>query len=344
MPRSPHTPDLIRVSALHGYIEIIESKLINPDALLSRVGLDRKQLQEPNNFIQYQQLIELLEITAKELDLPYFGLELGRWQSLNILGSVGYLMGNCDSLEMALKNLTKYYHVHQNSADLLLEIGQDYVKLSFLVRSKLKVSVYHGADLALSVGVNLLKQLTDDQIKLHRLELPHSANTNTSVYRQALGQVPVFNCPHTALIFDRKYLKLPIKNSDKQLFSILSQQLGHLNDSKRENISDHVEVLIKQYLLHEQFGVNLIAEKLSMSSRSLQRHLTQQGTTFRELVDDIRCNLAHQYLTESSLSLSNISDILSFSNYSEFTRAFKRWYGVSPKDYRKSLLHNGVKS
>ena len=87
MPRSPHTPDLIRVSALHGYIEIIESKLINPDALLSRVGLDRKQLQEPNNFIQYQQLIELLEITAKELDLPYFGLELGRWQSLNILSA-----------------------------------------------------------------------------------------------------------------------------------------------------------------------------------------------------------------------------------------------------------------
>ncbi len=74
-----------------------------------------------------------------------------------------------------------------------------------------------------------------------------------------------------------------------------------------------------------------------MSARSLQRHLTKHDTTFRELVDDVRCNLAHQYLTESSLSLSNISDILSFSNYSEFTRAFKRWYGIPPKDYRKSL-------
>jgi AraC-like DNA-binding protein len=336
MPRKTHAPDLIRVSALHGYIELIESKLVNPDALLSRVGLDRKQLTEPNNFIQYQQLIELLKITAKELNLPYFGLELGRWQSLNILGSVGYLIGNCDTLETALKNLTKYYHVHQNSADLLLEIGQDYVKLSFLIRSNLKISVYHGADLALSVGVNLLKQLTDDKIKLHRLELPHSCDENPSVYRQALGQVPAFNCAHTALVFDKKYLKLAIKNSDKQLFSILSQQIGHLKDTKRENMSDHVEVLIKQYLLHEEFGINLIAEKLSMSARSLQRHLTQHGTTFRELVDDVRCNLAHQYLIESSLSLSNISDILSFSNYSEFTRAFKRWYGIPPKDYRKS--------
>ena len=132
MPRLTQAPDLIRVSALHGYIELIESKLVNPDALLSRVGLDRKQLQDANNFVQYQQLIQLLELTAKELNLPYFGLELGRWQSLNILGSVGYLMGNCDTLEMALKNLTKYYHVHQNSADLLLEVDQDYVKLSFL--------------------------------------------------------------------------------------------------------------------------------------------------------------------------------------------------------------------
>ncbi len=336
MPRKTHIPDLIRASALHGYVELIESKLVNPDALLERVGLDRKQLIEPNNFVQYQQLIELLEITAKELNLPYFGLELGRWQSLNILGSVGYLMGNCETLEMALKNLTKYYHIHQNSADLLLESGQDFVKLSFLVRSSLKVGVYHGADLALSVGVNLLKQLTDDQIKLHRLELPHSCDANTSVYRQALGQIPVFNCAHTALVFEKKYLKLAIKNSDKQLFSILSQQLGHPNESKRENICEHVEVLIKQYLLHEQFGVNLIAEKLSMSARSLQRHLAQYDTTFRELVDEVRCNLAHQYLTESSLSLSNISDILSFSNYSEFTRAFKRWYGMPPKDYRKS--------
>ncbi|WP_062565762.1 AraC family transcriptional regulator [Pseudoalteromonas shioyasakiensis] len=336
MPRLTQAPDLIRVSALHGYIELIESKLVNPDALLSRVGLDRKQLQDANNFVQYQQLIQLLELTAKELNLPYFGLELGRWQSLNILGSVGYLMGNCDTLEMALKNLTKYYHVHQNSADLLLEVDQDYVKLSFLVRTSLKVSVYHGADLALSVGVNLLKQLTDDQIKLSRLELPHSCDDNQSVYRQALGQIPIFNCAHTAVVFERKYLKLPIKNSDKQLFSILSQQLGQPADTKRENIADHVEVLIKQYLLHEEFGVNLIAEKLSMSARSLQRHLTKHDTTFRELVDDVRCNLAHQYLTESSLSLSNISDILSFSNYSEFTRAFKRWYGIPPKDYRKS--------
>ena len=192
MPRSTQAPDLIRASALHGYIELIESKLVNPDALLSRVGLDRKQLQDANNFVQYQQLIQLLELTAKELNLPYFGLELGRWQSLNILGSVGYLMGNCDTLEMALKNLTKYYHVHQNSADLLLEVDQDYVKLSFFVRTSLKVSVYHGADLALSVGVNLLKQLTDDQIKLHRLELPHSCDDNQSVYRQALGQIPIF--------------------------------------------------------------------------------------------------------------------------------------------------------
>ncbi|WP_304636367.1 MULTISPECIES: AraC family transcriptional regulator [Pseudoalteromonas] len=336
MPRLTQAPDLIRASALHGYIELIESKLVNPDALFSRVGLDRKQLQDANNFVQYQQLIQLLELTAKELNLPYFGLELGRWQSLNILGSVGYLMGNCDTLEMALKNLTKYYHVHQNSADLLLEVDQDYVKLSFFVRTSLKVSVYHGADLALSVGVNLLKQLTDDQIKLHRLELPHSCDENPSVYRQALGQVPVFNCAHTAVVFEKKYLKLPIKNSDKQLFSILSQQLGQPADTKRENIADHVEVLIKQYLLHEEFGVNLIAEKLSMSARSLQRHLTKHDTTFRELVDDVRCNLAHQYLTESSLSLSNISDILSFSNYSEFTRAFKRWYGIPPKDYRKS--------
>ncbi len=336
MPRKTQAPDLIRASALHGYIELLESKLVKPDALLSRVGLDRKQLQQANNFIQYQQLIELLEITATELRSPFFGLELGRWQSLNILGTVGYLMGNCDTLEMALKNLTKYYHVHQSSADLLLEVDQDYVKLSFLLRNSIKVSVYHAADLALSVGVNLLKQLTDNQIKIHRLELPHSANVHPSVYRQALGQVPEFNCAHTTLVFDKKYLKLAIQNSDKQLFSILSQQLGHLNESKRENISDHVEVLIKQYMLHEQFGVQLIAEKLSMSTRSLQRHLSQHGTTFRELVDEVRCNLAHQYLTESSLSLSNISDVLSFSNYSEFTRAFKRWYGVPPKDYRRT--------
>ncbi len=78
MPRLTQAPDLIRVSALHGYIELIESKLVNPDILLSHVGLDRKQLQDANSFVQYQQLIQLLETTAKELNLPYFGLELGR--------------------------------------------------------------------------------------------------------------------------------------------------------------------------------------------------------------------------------------------------------------------------
>jgi len=79
-----------------------------------------------------------------------------------------------------------------------------------------------------------------------------------------------------------------------------------------------------------------VAQLMALSVRNLQRYLKEQDTSFRKIVDNVRNNLASQYLIDSTLSLNHVSDALGFSNYSEFSRAFKRWNNMSPKDFRNT--------
>jgi AraC-like DNA-binding protein len=122
-------------------------------------------------------------------------------------------------------------------------------------------------------------------------------------------------------------------------------QLAELNDQvmieylaklDQDNIAHKLKAVIIDQLPCGNVTDENVARELYMSSRTLQRHLQREDTTYTTLLNEIRQDLAEQYLTEQDISLTEIAFLLGFSESSAFSRAFKRWIGVSPSEYRKA--------
>ncbi len=112
--------------------------------------------------------------------------------------------------------------------------------------------------------------------------------------------------------------------------------IEYLAKLDHDNITHKITAVVIDQLPSGNVTEESVARALYMSSRTIQRHLQREDTTYTTLLSEIRQDLAEQYLTEQDISLTEIAFLLGFSESSAFSRAFKRWVGVSPSEYRKA--------
>lgn len=328
--------DLTRAASLNHFVPVVEELGGDPLALLKQVNLSPKLLEEQEMFFQYYDFVRLMNLASYTLKEEAFGLHLGSKQGLDILGSMAYLLKNCNTVGDALTSLRRFYHIHQTSADIGLSVANGLVTLSFSINISIEDSTTQSLDLALAIGVNLLNTLTSSKIKLQSIHLQHAAPENKKCYKSLLGLMPVFNSTFNGVTFDASILDKHIDEADPNLLAILTSQLNSNNIGYVDEIPSFVETLIRQNIAVTPISIDKVAELMALSVRNLQRYLKEQNTSFRKIVDNVRNNLASQYLIDSTLSLNHVSDALGFSNYSEFSRAFKRWNNMSPKNFRNT--------
>ena len=328
--------DLVRAASINNFDQVVEEFGGDPVALLRQVNLSPKLLEEPEMFFQYYDFIRLMNLASYTLKQEAFGLHLGCKQGLDMFGSMGYLLKNCQTVGDALINLRRFFHVHQTSADIGLSVANGLVTLSFSINLNVKDSSIQALDLALAFGVNMLKSLTSSKVNLQSIHLQHAAPADKKRYKSYLGLTPTFNSTFNGVIFDASILDRHIDEADPKLLAILTSQLDSNNIGYVDEIPNFVETVIRQNIAVTPMSIEDVAQLMALSVRNLQRYLKEQDTSFRKIVDNVRNNLASQYLIDSTLSLNHVSDALGFSNYSEFSRAFKRWNNMSPKDFRNT--------
>jgi len=330
--------DLVRAASLTKFDQVVKEFGGNPAELLERIGLPKNLLKNPEMYFQYSDFVSLMNLTAYTLKQDAFGLHLGSEQGIEIFGSMSYVLKNCQTVGDALSNLRRFFHVHHTSADVGLSIANGKVTLSFAINLDLKESTAQAVDLALALGVNILKTLTSSKVRFSGVHVQHAEPVNKRKYSRYIGMMPVFNSTFNGVIFDASILDLVIDEADPELFAILTSQLNSNNVGYVDEIPTFVESIVRQNIALTPISVGDVAEMMALSVRNLQRYLKEQNTSFRQIVDNVRSKLSSQYLIDSTLSLNHISEVLGFANYSEFSRSFKRWHQMSPKDYRN--LHS----
>jgi len=147
----------------------------------------------------------------------------------------------------------------------------------------------------------------------------------------AYPNIPVFTSkPYGAVEFSTQLLSAENPNHSKRLADFSDQ----LNEPNLQNISDILRLVLPAYLPDHRLRVSLGADITYHSARTLQRKLKQEKTSFRRIVDDVRCRAALQYLGATNMPISEIADKLGYSEEAAFIRAFKRWTAHTPGDYR----------
>ena len=324
---------LVRASALEGFDELVRHLGGDPDPLRRAQGLQTGPLA-PDSWISYRAFIDLLESAAASMDCPHFGLSLSRRQDIGILGTVGFVIREAPDVRTALQELSQYLTLHNQGAEVSLMVDGDTAQLSFRVKLPGHVRVTQQLDLVLGVGVNIMRLLCGRQWHPLAVYLAHAEPVDRSPYRRLFDCPLHFDAEMGAFLFRASDLQKTISSADSDLHDLLAGHLEQIRASFPDSYPDQIRYLIRQALYTGDCSVERIASYLSVTPRTLQRRLRAEGTSYKELLEDVRYDMATRYLLDSNSSLTVLSSMLGYSELSAFSNAFKLKTGLSPRNWR----------
>lgn len=327
--------DFARASTLSGYHAFALSKGLNPTELLAQAKLPSDILNSQETMISYRKFVNLLNISALKCNDPLFGLHYGLHQGISVFGPLIYLIRNARNVGEALRDLGNYFHLHMGAAEVRIEVQGSHVLLCYHIEEQSLPGLPQAAELAISVGAQLMRTLLGSRWQPQGVLLQHAPLASKNSYRRAWDVTPQFNSPYHAWLFDAKLLDIPLSSADEELHKLLQKHLDNLDDLQLGELPGYVQQLLRNFLPNGRVTIEQIADYMMLSTRTLQRYLAEEGTTFQSLLDQTRQSLATRYLRDSSTSLTQLAELLGYSELSAFSRAFQRWTGTSPRQWKK---------
>ncbi len=330
----------IRVAVLAGFEDLVRTLGGNPSILLTRFGFatDYLATHEVDDMMSYPAVESLLGTAALVTSTPHFAALLGTKQDYRLLGLVGLLMKHSPDVGTALEQLreTLWLHVNDNAvADL--EVESNLAFLSYTNTDSKQLSRYTD-ELAISHGRTILRALCGSDWKPNRINFQHRPPEIIAPYRQLFGAPVYFSQPKNEIVFDASWLEFSISSADPLLHKILTSHIRALSTAVQHNFCSDVELLIRRGLPRGVIGIEDIAGQLTMHTRKLQRILKEQGTSFSLLMETVRKNMATELLVNSDMSIIDLADYLGYADNTAFARAFKRWFNVTPMQWKTTIL------
>jgi len=328
--------DLTRTSALMHYAEHAAANGLDPDALLERVGIPRHYVGQRDLFFSFKRFALLLELSASESRNPFFGLELGLLQGIDVLGPIAYLVRSSATVGEGLADLMRYFHLQTTGARVRIEVHDRTALMAYDLSTATHGTARQAVELACAVGDRMMRLFLGERWRGQHFFLQYDRIAETRRYQQVFGSVPSFNAEFNGCSFDADLLAMPISDADPGLHELIAAQMDMLNADFRDELPMRVESLIRSELPNGDISLENLASRLAISSRSLQRYLQEEGVTYQALLDKVRRDIAEQYLRDSTLTLTQIAELLAYRDLSNFSRAFQRWHGVSARQWRRS--------
>jgi AraC-like DNA-binding protein len=327
---------LVRSGSIEGYEKLTRRLGGNPIELLEAVGLTSAQLRNPNNYISYSKMAELMELSADRCEEPFFGLLLSQYQSSSILGDMTLSAFRQPTLQDALDNVSQYLYLHAMGVHLDQEqIGED-----CLVSLTIEVPGVHELTqtMQLSTGqlANFLAELLDMTTPGFSLLLrqPEPHYDHSRLDPRVLARVH-FNSRIDGIRIPMSWLEHRPHHNDDVLRTHLDQYLQSLQQRYPDNLQDQVRDIIGQCLPTGECSVERVAATLEQHPRVLQQKLQQQGCSYSDLLRKTRLEIAEQHLRHRSMSITELAFKLGYAEASIFSRSFKQWTGLSPRQWQQ---------
>ncbi|MDN6320070.1 MAG: AraC family transcriptional regulator [Marinobacter sp.] len=320
---------------LHILAELLHSIGLNEHDLLLRVGLDPVQLKSADIRVSQAQAAEFITRAIIESGEPGLGIMLASKLKLPLHGALGVAVMSSRTLQDALDLMTRYLTLraphlsvsrHEHDGNMYYAIlcdGEPGPLLGFVMDSMLFGCAFMG------------EQLTGSTIEGAKILRRGPEPSYFQRFRQRIVVPVEYGATDDALVIPVAMLSAPIRFSDDQLAKssraqcevALKQLTGDAGFDCRVR-----RVIETSYPFPPKLA--RVAATLYVSERTLKRRLQEEGASFQNLVDQVRLERAREFLTGTGMNLNQIADVLGYADAANFTRAFKRWTGVSPSHYR----------
>lgn len=328
----------ISILLVRTLIQAVNHAGINTDTFLAASDFDRSQLSDAFAYIPIG-VYDHLQLRAMELtNDPALGVHMAEQVPLTSLSTFGHLLLNCENLQDALGVFNRYHALVSKCEPSQLHFHGDTAILTYdFPRSQPDCNRLR-ADYGLCAVMHLAHLLTGDVVLPSLVEFEHAEPAYITEYQRIFRCRIQYRARHTRIHVPAHFLKNRFAASNNELHRFLcSQAEALLRARDSSSLGDRIRILIKEQYRGQRPSLDVIARSLQMSGRSLRRHLQHDGVNFTQLLDEIQYEIANLLLREPSLSVKRIALQLGFDEPSSFSRAYKRWSGVSPAQFRQDL-------
>ena len=326
----------VRISTIMALPAILRRLGTNPTEVFSAAGVDLKLFDDPDNRLSYATRNHLIAHCVAKTGCQHLGLLIGQQIGLESLGMMGLLVRYSPNVGVALTNLVNSMHLHVRGAMVNLEKVGNTAILSYEVYQPGVEATDQVGDGAVAGFFNIMQSLCGPDWKPITVQFAHGTPLNTRPYHEFFHAPLHFDSELNAMVFAADWLNHDLSENNPESCRALKSQINALEIKYGDDWPGQVRSVLRMALVTGQYKSEQVAAIFSIHSRTLSRRLMDFGTSFQELLDEGRFEISRQLLEDTRLSVLQIAMTLDYDDASSFIRAFKRWSGTTPMQWRKN--------
>lgn len=325
--------DLIRSACLTHYAEIARSVGLEPRKMLRKARLPLACLDHQDIRVAVGRVRRLLELSAAAANIDDFGLRMAERGGLPTLGPVGLVVREQATVGAAIEALSRYIHIHNEAMRLRIEQRDDLITLVFLLRGGRQRATRQSTELALGTIHRVICSLFTDEWRPLDVYVAHSPPRSRRYYRHFFRCNVIFNSDFDGVVFPASDMDRPIPTAQPLIARYVQSRIETI-DTRSENWDAKVRELIDLLLPSGNCTIARVAEHLGCDRRTVHRHLQQRGTSFSEILDAQRSDVALRLIEDGNRPLKEMAALLGFSAQSAMARWFRGRFGCSITQWR----------
>lgn len=332
-------PGELRIAPLLPVPDLLLEAGIDPAPLLAGAGIAESAFADASTRVPFQSAARLLHDATRACRREDFGLLVGQRFEFGDLGLLALLMQRAPTVGDALRSLERHLHLHDRGAVVYLKAPQaGMVAIGYAVHDAATPGVGLVYDLSMLIGVVMLRALCGPQWQPLQVRLPHGRPRSTLAWRRCFGAPVQFDATAAEIWFNSSSL------ASRPPQAAPVQQVALLRVAQRAAaeqalpLGERARHVARALVMTGDLTGDNVAEALSMHPRTLRRRLAANDSSLKAVAAGARFDVARQLLSETSVPLEEIAEMLGFSELSSFVRAFRGWANLPPGQWRARQL------
>jgi AraC-like DNA-binding protein len=299
-------------------------------ALLSAAGVTAAQLDDPDGRVPCMSIPALIGQAMRTRPTTNLGIKVAAQTPIGAFQLLDYLIVTCENVDQGMRQLARYLRLSEAPFSVEIYDTEDPIRLAYV-----GIQDLFTAEFEIALAVFHLGRETESRLQPEYVSFTQAPD-DVGEAEHLLGCPVRTQMPWLGLAVSRQHWELRLRRRDAGLQSVLLRNADEIADrlpKPNDVVSDLRRILLTR-LAQGDSNIESVARSMGTSVRSLQRRLTYRGSSYQDVLDSIRCEAASQYLSDRALSISEVGYLLGYSEPAAFHRAFKRWHGSTPHEFR----------
>ncbi|MDF1779794.1 MAG: AraC family transcriptional regulator ligand-binding domain-containing protein [Alcanivoracaceae bacterium] len=306
---------------------------IDPEPVFARHGLSVADTGNPQAFIEAEASTGLLTDVEALMNDASIGIRAARLGEYSTFGGLGVALAAGGSVMSVLQRITRFHRLISDVVTSELSEDDQFIAIHFTSRGD--HSPHPQAILfVMACIVRLLRLRISPTLNPAKVAGPFVSEEFSAAITRYF-RAPIETAQHFSLFFDRDSARMTLQSSDTQLAAMLDATLNQrLAEVEKGSLVVQLSLWVEEGLPEGEPSLGDAAKKFNLSVRSLQRRLSEEELTWKQLIENTRKTLVERHLRTPGMSVTQLAFLLGFSDVSSFSRAFKKWYGVAPSQFK----------